>query len=83
MGRLPVEVSEGEEMSGLKTLKDFMPYKPKETESFMDLVDGKKLKQEAIKWVNDKEEYEHFDHNRSFWRWVFMNFFNIKEEDLK
>lgn len=41
------------------------------------------LKQEAINWVNEKEIYEKFDHTHNYWLWVFKNFFNITEEDLK
>ena len=43
---------------------------------------SKNIKQEAIKWANDKKIYESFDHKESYWRWLFLNFFNISEDDL-
>ena len=61
----------------LKTLKDLR---------FADegiLVHADMLREEAINWANDKESYEKFDHKENYWRWVFMNFHNITEEDLK
>ena len=71
----------------LKTLKDFGTIYTEYDRDAHDYSDPgvlvKELKQEAIKWLNDKESYEKFDHSKSFWLWVFMNFFNIKEEDLK
>ena len=41
------------------------------------------IRKEAIKWANDKESYEKFNHTKSYWRWVFMKFHNITDEDLK
>ena len=68
----------------LKTLNDIqvLDVKGFGRERVNEIV-RERVKKEAINWANDKESYEKFDHKENYWRWVFMNFHNITEEDLK
>ena len=68
-------------MEELKTLKDLV-IKGAEKYGMCEYC-IQTAKQEAIKWLNDKETYENFDHTKNYWRFIFMNFFNITEEDLE
>jgi hypothetical protein len=65
-------------MEGLKTLKDLETqtnYWDEETQEFNKLlVDSRKLKQEAIKWI------KFGTHGCDEW---IKHFFNLTEEDLK
>lgn len=70
----------------LKTLKDFGKIYAEADRTANDYNDPnvsvKELKQEAIKWAKDTKNYANFNHLKNYWRWIFMNFFNIEEEDL-
>ncbi len=70
-------------MTELKTLKD-IDGEDEYTEDNVHTgfwVSRSELKQEAIKWIKDKNYYGDKNHNN--WKWIFLNFFNITEEELK
>ena len=61
-------------MTELKTLRDFVPFNPKECNGVENLIKKETLKAEAIKWYHRSDDDKH-----KFIR----EFFNITEEDLK
>ncbi len=74
----------------LKTLKDLIEFiykdKLKELEDDVCFIDTHTLKAEAIKWVKDFEKNRNLIrglNSRSGIEIVFMDFFNITEEDLE
>lgn len=65
----------------LKTLKDLKGFFLSYEGEFDDRgVDREDLRQEAIRWF---KEYSKEEHYKIDWRELFIEFFNLTEEDLQ
>ena len=72
-------------MTELKTLKDFRVYRKPIFESTEKMKEGinwvcDELKAEAVKWIKDALKNKPIHQDELF---IFMDFFNLTEEDLK
>lgn len=69
-------------MTKLKTLKDIKANMLSEVEQG-EYVSRHLLKKEAIKWVKESRTLRAAGNKRELNEYSWMDFFNIKEEDLK